>query len=154
AETFLPGFAAHGMERQHRQLDSVLTRSRRGADRRRILFDRGNDTVTPPRQCLDKTGFSRRVAEGCAELVSGHLEAAVELDERIGAPEFLPQLLLRNRLSRTLEQCSQHLKGLFLEFHLQSALGQLTRTRSTSKSPKRTICVAGMVFSIMVTSPP
>src|SRR5205807_8467790 len=107
----------------------------RGADRR-ILFDRGNATVTSPRQCLDKTGFSRRVAESSAELVSGHLEAAVELDERIGAPEFLPQLLLRNRLSRTLEQCGQHLKGLFLEFDLQSALGQLARTKINLEEPE------------------
>jgi hypothetical protein len=49
----------------------------------------------------------------------------IKVDKGVRRPELAAQLLSRNQFSRPFQQSRQHLKGLFLESYLLTALPQL-----------------------------
>ena len=53
----------------------------------------------------------------------------VEVNERVGRPELLLQLFPRDHVACTLEQQSQHLKGLILQAQLHAAPAQFARAQ-------------------------
>ncbi len=88
---------------------------------------RGNpayETVAFARQCLNE---ARRFGKGFAESLNGVVKALFKINERIGGPDSLLQLLPGNHLAPTFQEHLQDLKGLLLELDSCALLSQLSR---------------------------
>jgi hypothetical protein len=70
-----------------------------------------NKSIPPPRQCLDKAGALRRVAQHFANLVNGRVEVVIDINKGVG-PEALLQLLAGDDFAMLLEQNDEYLESL------------------------------------------
>src|SRR5258707_8600476 len=104
-----------------RVLDSASSdprsQSRRSAAILRIpRLGNGRDkAITLLRDGFDVKRLVGRVAQGRAELHDSRIHAVVEIDEGVGWPEMLAQLLARDHLPRALEQQEQNARRLFAQ---------------------------------------
>ena len=81
-------------------------------------------SIPAARQGLDVARTGCGIAKGLAQLVYGGVQAVVEIDEGVGGPELLLQLLAGDHVAGALQQQRQHLEGLPLQAQLDSALAQ------------------------------
>jgi hypothetical protein len=93
-----------------------------------VRVHRRDKPITSPRHGFHKTGVVSGISEGFADFVNGLVEALIEVYERVGGPDLLPQLFSSDDLSRTIEQGANDLERLVLELDLDTALPQLTRS--------------------------
>ena len=107
-----------------------------GRSRSRFYINRGNKTVSPPRQSLNIPGPVCRIAECLAQPVDGIIQPVVEVSEGVGRPQFLSQLLSRHHLTGTLQQTNENLERLILKLDLAAVLAELTRPQISFKGPK------------------
>ena len=56
-------------------------------------FNRSDETVSQPWQGLDIAGRMRGIAERLPELLDGSVEPMLEVDEGVGRPKLLPDLI-------------------------------------------------------------
>jgi hypothetical protein len=90
---------------------------------------RRDKPVAAARQRLDESRILSRVAERFAQLPDCVVQSDIEIDERLGRPEMLPELLARDDFTWTGQQEPQNLKGLFRKPHLQAVSAQFTGLR-------------------------
>src|SRR2546428_766632 len=95
-----------------------------------------SEPVTAARQRFDEPRILGRVAQGFAQLSHGAVQSDIEIDERVGRPELLLQLLARHHSSGALEQQPQNLKGLVRKPDLQAMPAQLARLRVELEDPE------------------
>jgi hypothetical protein len=103
-----------------------LPRSRSRRDARGGHLNIADEPIAPSSECLNENGRFRRFAQRVAQPLYSGIQAVIEVDERVRRPELAPQFLSGNDFSRLFKQRGQHLKWLFLEFYLLSALAQLS----------------------------
>jgi hypothetical protein len=60
----------------------------------------------------------------------------IEIDKRIGGPEFLAQFFSRNNFSFTLKKSDKHSKGLFLKLDLDAILAEFAAADINFKDSK------------------
>src|SRR3954469_14656297 len=87
-------------------------------------FDLPDETVTPSRECLDKTRRGRGVAERFSNPRDRVVQAVVEVHERIGGPDFRSQLFARDQLAAVSEQRGKYLQRWPRKPVLHSVLAQ------------------------------
>ena len=87
-------------------------------------MDRSDKAVSAAGDCLDKTRAGGGISEGLADLVDGGVQAVIEVDESVGGPELLLQLLAGDDLAGAVEQESQDLERLSLEAEPHAILAQ------------------------------
>src|SRR6267378_4322373 len=76
---------------------------------------RRDKAVSAAGESLDEARIGRGIAERLANLVYGGIQAVIEIDERIGGPDFLPQVVACNHASGIFQQNAEDLKGLLLQ---------------------------------------
>ena len=69
----------------------------------------------------------RGVAQRFAQLPHRAIEGQIEVDERVGGPEPLPQLLARDDVAGMFQEQLQNLKRLIGQPNLDAAFSQLSR---------------------------
>ena len=77
--------------------------------------NRSDKAVAAAGQRFYKTRARCGIAQCLANLVDRSIQAVVEIDERVGRPDFLPQIVAGDDLSGMLQQSRENLEGLFLE---------------------------------------
>ena len=97
---------------------------------------RRQKAVSAPVQRLDVTRRFGGVSERRAQLRHGFVEAAIEVDERVGGPKLLTQFFPGYELARTLQQQREDLERLFLEFDSHAVLAKLGSTKIRLKNAK------------------
>src|SRR5207247_3958121 len=90
----------------------------------RSLHDWRNKAIAALGYRLDEARVLGGIFEGLAQPVNRLVQAAIEIDKGVGAPQLLLQFLTGHRLSGSLEQHGQDLKGLILELDLEALLPQ------------------------------
>ena len=74
-----------------------------------------DEAVAATRQGFDEPWTVGGIAERGPQLRDGDVEAALEVDEGLLAPQPSPQFVTRHELARTFDECRQQLKRLVLE---------------------------------------
>jgi hypothetical protein len=69
------------------------------------------------------------VAQRGPDLLDAEVQALVEVDVGVAAPDLLAQLFARDQLARARGQQRQHLERLLLDLDRQAALAQLARAQ-------------------------
>src|SRR5262249_39948928 len=100
--------------------------------------DRGtlNKAVTALGESFNEARAVGGVAEGFSQLVDGLVQAVIEIDEGVGGPEFVAQLLAGNDFTGMFQKHDQDLEGLFLEPDLRAMLTQFTGPQIDLKRAK------------------
>jgi hypothetical protein len=93
--------------------------------------------------------LSGGVAQRLAELIDSGVQAVVEIDKRVFAPQALAQFIPRYKLGGFLQQHQQQLKRLGVKLTLTPCLRSSPATSSTSNGPKRNM---RLVTSIAMSS--
>src|SRR5262249_46898488 len=86
-----------------------------------------DEPVAAPRQRLHESRLRRRVAERVANLRDAVVQAAIEIDEGVAAPDALLQFSARHYLARTLDQDAEHARRLRLQALRVAVAPQLAR---------------------------
>jgi hypothetical protein len=73
---------------------------------------RSDESVAASGQGLHEPRHIGRVPERVAQPANRGIQAVLEIDERLGRPESLPQLVARHELAGTIEKGRENLKGL------------------------------------------
>ena len=117
---------ASGPRRRHASR-SILDhwRGRRGLFRRRKAGHGSDESVAAAGQRLDEPRHIGRVPERISQPANRGIQAVLEVDECLGRPQSLPQLLAGNELAGTIQQRLEHLKRLFGKTDPDAALPQL-----------------------------
>ena|SRR5215831_11326963 len=89
-------------------------------------LDMPKESVSTSSECLNKNGSLRRVSERFTQPFDSGIQTVIEVDERIHGPELGTQLIASNKFPWSLEQRSQHLKGLLLKSYFVSPLAQFS----------------------------
>ena len=106
---------------------SAPTKAAGAAGSRRRPVHRRDEPVPAARQRLDIARDVGRIVERLAQAAHRRVQAGLEVDERIGAPEAIAQCLARDELARTLEQRLQNRDGLVGNLEAGGAVAQLPR---------------------------
>jgi hypothetical protein len=69
------------------------------------------------------------IAKSSANLLDAEIQALVEIDKSLIAPDVISDLLSSNDLTCTLHQKHKHPGGLWSELYAQSILFQLSRSK-------------------------
>ena len=83
--------------------------------------DRGDETIAPARNGLDKTRIVRSIAQSRAKFLDRGVQAVIEGNIGVRRPELLLNFFARNELAGALKQQGQYLEGLVLQANLQPA---------------------------------
>jgi hypothetical protein len=75
--------------------------------------DGSDKAITLFRDGFDVERLLGRATQGLAELHDSRIQAVIEVDEGIGRPEMLAQLLARDHLPGVLQQQEQNARRLF-----------------------------------------
>ncbi len=90
---------------------------------------RRQKAVSAPMQRLNIARRFGGISERRTQFRHGFVEAAIEVDERVGGPKLLTQLFPGYELARTLQQQREDLERLFLEFDSDAVLAELGGTK-------------------------
>ncbi len=74
-----------------------------------------DEPIPSTRYRLDKRRRFGGIAERLPEFLYRRVEAVLEVDERVGLPETVAQVVARDNLARPVEECRQHLGRLLLQ---------------------------------------
>jgi hypothetical protein len=91
--------------------------------------DGSDEAVAATRQRFDEPWTVGGIAERGPQLRDGDVEAPLEVDEGLLAPQPSTQFVTRHELARTLDECRQQLKGVVLK----PDLGALFREFASSE---------------------
>jgi hypothetical protein len=69
-----------------------------------LNLDGRNEPISTTVKSLDEPGALRGIAQSETELVHGFVEIAIEINESICRPEFLPNLFPGHEFARTVHQ--------------------------------------------------
>src|SRR6202000_2155785 len=94
-----------------------------------LRFEGMKKTISAPRQRFDKPGRIGRVAHSLANLPDAEIQALLEVDESVVAPDTLADFGARQNLSTTPYQEFQYPKGLRRQLDTLAVSSQLSRTR-------------------------
>src|SRR5882757_3473803 len=98
-----------------------------------------DEAVSATRESLDEARTGRGITQRFANLVNGGIQAVVEIDESVGGPDFLTQVIACNYAPGTFEQNAEDLKRLLLETHESAILAELSGRQvhlKDAKAPK------------------
>ena len=87
-------------------------------------------------QRLDEPRIVGVVAERRAQPLDRGVQAVLEIDERPGRPQALPQLFTRHDFARTIEHHRENFERLILKPDADSALPQLARAQIDFEGPE------------------
>src|SRR5579863_7862663 len=99
-------------------------------------FDRGDEPVSQSRDGLDIAGLSGGIAKCLAKLLDRGVEPVFEVDEGVGGPKLLPDLLSRDHFTCTIEQQFQDGEGLASKPQRCPILRQIAGAGLRLKRPK------------------
>jgi hypothetical protein len=88
-----------------------------------------------PWQCLDEPWVLGVITQRLAQFIHGGVNAVFKVNEGIGGPELLLDLLPRHRLARPLEESGENLERSFLQLDLVPVVAQLTRSKVNFELP-------------------
>jgi hypothetical protein len=91
-----------------------------------MAVDRCDEAVTAPGYGFDETRLLGIVAQRCANLVDGEVDAAIEVNEGVTIPDALVNFLTGDDLSCAFDQQKKDNNLLRPEFDHVAALAQLT----------------------------
>src|SRR6267378_676013 len=95
-------------------------------NRRFHAIHRRDESVSATSKSLDETRIGRGIAQRLANLVYSSIQAVIEIDERIGRPDLLPQVITRNHTPGIFQQHAENLKRLLLQTHSSAILAELS----------------------------
>jgi len=93
------------------------------------FFDWTYETISPTGKSLNVGGTFGVISKSCADLLNAEIQALVEIDKSLIAPDVISDLLSSNDLTCTLHQKHKHPGGLWSELYAQSILFQLSRSK-------------------------
>ena len=111
----------------YRQLGSRSRWGRIAAILRIPWMGNGSDeAIALPGDGLDIERLVGRVAQGLAELHDRSIQAVIEVDEGVGWPEVLAQLLARDHLPGVFKQQEQNARRLFAQLDESAIAAQFS----------------------------
>src|SRR5207253_11140560 len=90
-------------------------------------FNGRQEAVSAPRHGLQVSGAGGGISQRFSYLIYCGAQAVIEVDECVGRPQLLTQLVAGDDFSRMLPQVSEHLKRLLLQADSDTALAPLSR---------------------------
>ena len=85
----------------------------------------GCNEAVAVRQRLNEPGITCRIIKGFADFIYGCIQAVIEVNEGVGSPEGLFQLIAADGRACVFQQNHQNLKGLRLQPDSDAALAKL-----------------------------
>ena len=89
-------------------------------------MDRGDKAISSSRKGLNVPGARCGIAQNLPNLIYRRIQAMVEIDEGVGGPKFLPQVIPRDDFTSPLQQNREHLPGLALQTQFHAILAQFS----------------------------
>ena len=114
-----------------------------------LAFHRSEEAIAAPLQGLNESWGIGGIPERRPQFADAVVQALVEVDEGVIPPERLFQFLTRHHFAGTNQQHAEDSQRLRTQRNDASALAQLRRPGSNSKTPKRQRppCPARCVFT-------
>jgi hypothetical protein len=78
-------------------------------------LDTPDEPVASPRKCFDELGRLGGIAERLTRFFDCRVQAVFEIDESVGLPQPLAQIVTRNDFARPFEQGDDDLSRVFLQ---------------------------------------
>jgi hypothetical protein len=90
-------------------------------------LDGRDETVATPRYRLDIAGLFSRIVQGLAQFGYSRIQAALEIDKRVGLPQARLQTFASNQVAGAFQKRFQDLYRLFLNSDPEPIFPQLSR---------------------------
>jgi hypothetical protein len=95
-----------------------------------------NETITATMQGFNETWSLDRIAQRSPELCNRDVDGMVKIAEAFLRPDPVPQFLPRDYFAWVLQESSENLKWLLLEFDLDPCLAQLSGAQVNLEDPE------------------
>ena len=101
-----------------------------------VSLDSCDEAIAAPVQRFDEPWIVRVIAQRCAQPLDRRIQTVLEIDERPGRPQTLPQFFARHDVARAFEHHRQNFERLILKPDADAALAQFARAQVDFESPK------------------